>query len=40
MIKVNALTKDFPLSRQQRKELNTEDKIARAVDNISFECHP
>ena len=40
MIKVHALTKEFPLSRQQRKELNTEDKIARAVDNISFECHP
>jgi len=38
MIKVCNLTKEFPLSRQLRKELSTEDKIAVAVDNISFEC--
>lgn len=40
MIKVCDLTKEFPLSRQQRKELNTEDRIALAVDHISFECQP
>lgn len=40
MIKVNSLSKEFDLSRQQRKELNTNDKKAIAVSNISFECQP
>jgi sodium transport system ATP-binding protein len=40
MIKVKDLTKEFVLSRQQQKELNTKDKIALAVDSISFECKP
>ena len=31
MIKVHALTKEFPLSRQQRKELNTEDKMSFVI---------
>lgn len=40
MISVAQLTKDFPLSRQQRKELDTTDSFYRAVDHISFTCHP
>lgn len=40
MIKVTNLSKEFELSRRQQKELNTTDKVAIAVDNISFECHP
>jgi sodium transport system ATP-binding protein len=40
MIQVEGLTKRFELSRKQQKEYNTKDKIAVAVDNISFECAP
>lgn len=40
MIEVSNLSKEFELSRQQRKELNTNNKIALAVDNISFKCEP
>jgi sodium transport system ATP-binding protein len=40
MIKVSQLSKEFVLNSQQRKELNTKDKTALAVDNISFECQP
>jgi sodium transport system ATP-binding protein len=40
MIEVANLTKEFELSRQQQKELNTTEKIARAVDNVSFDCQP
>ena len=40
MIKVSQLSKEFVLKSQQRKELNTKDKTALAVDNISFECQP
>lgn len=40
MIIVDQLCKDFPLSRQQQKELNTSAKTVRAVDNISFTCQP
>jgi sodium transport system ATP-binding protein len=40
MIEVSNLVKDFELTRQQQKELNTKDKIARAVDSISFTCQP
>lgn len=40
MIKVNDLYKEFSLNAKQRKELATKDKIAVAVKNISFECHP
>jgi sodium transport system ATP-binding protein len=38
MIEVYNLTKEFELSRHQQKELNTSEKIARAVDNVSFTC--
>jgi len=38
MIKVENLRKEFELSRQQRKELGTDDRIAVAVDNVSFVC--
>ncbi len=38
MIEVSNLIKEFELTRQQQKELNTKEKIARAVDNISFTC--
>jgi len=40
MIKVSHLRKEFELSRQQKKELNTTANIALAVDDLSFECQP
>lgn len=40
MIEVSDLRKEFVLSRQQRKELNTTDPKAIAVDGISFKCEP
>lgn len=40
MIAVNNLVKEFKLSRQQRKEWNTDATTVRAVDNISFKCAP
>jgi len=40
MIEVSDLRKEFILSRQQRKELNTKDSKAIAVDGISFKCEP
>lgn len=40
MIEVSNLRKEFILSRQQQKELNTSEKTALAVDNISFRCEP
>ena len=40
MIKVEALSKTFKLSRQQRKEMNTKSTSLNAVDQISFECQP
>lgn len=40
MIKVSELSKEFILNSQQRKELNTKDTTALAVDRISFECQP
>lgn len=38
MIEVNGISKTFELSKQQRKENNTSDRIATAVDDISFKC--
>lgn len=40
MIIAKDLRKEFELSKQQRKELDTDDKVAIAVDGISFECKP
>lgn len=40
MIEVNNVRKEFTLTRQQRKELNTEDSRAVAVENVSFTCQP
>jgi predicted ABC-type ATPase len=40
MIKVSHLRKEFELSRQQKKELNTTADKALAVDDLSFECQP
>jgi len=40
MIEVKNLRKEFELTKQQRKELATDDRIAVAVDDISFTCHP
>ncbi len=40
MIKVENINKAFKLSRQQRKEMNTNQRSIKAVDNISFECRP
>jgi sodium transport system ATP-binding protein len=38
MIKVENLVKEFKLSRKQRKENGTNEKVATAVDGVSFEC--
>lgn len=43
MILVKALTKDFTLSKKQRKEMGGKyknTKVFRAVDNVSFQCQP
>lgn len=40
MIEISDLRKEFVLSKQQRKELNTKDSIATAVDGVSFTCKP
>jgi sodium transport system ATP-binding protein len=40
MIEVVDLRKEFTLSKQQKKELNTENDKAIAVDGISFKCEP
>lgn len=40
MIEVIHLTKEFPLNKKQRKEMNVLDKKVKAVDNISFRCEP
>ena len=40
MIEVIDLRKEFTLSKQQKKELNTENDKAIAVDGISFKCEP
>ena len=40
MIKIENLCKEFPLSKEQKKERNTSDKFASAVSNVSFDCNP
>lgn len=40
MIEINNLRKEFELTRLQRKELNTKETKALAVDDISFVCKP
>tara|TARA_B110000503_G_C7120640_1_gene402360 strand:- start:961 stop:1737 length:777 start_codon:yes stop_codon:yes gene_type:complete len=40
MIEIHNLRKEFALSKQQRKELNTSESISTAVDDISFSCKP
>lgn len=40
MIEISNLRKEFTLSRLQRKELNTIETKAVAVDDISFTCKP
>lgn len=40
MIEIKNLSKHFPLSKAQRKELNTTDTFLKAVDDISFSCQP
>lgn len=40
MIEVTDLRKEFILSKQQKKELNTKDSKAIAVDGVSFVCQP
>lgn len=40
MIEIDNLRKEFVLSKQQRKELNTKDAIATAVNGVSFTCKP
>jgi len=40
MIRVENLCKDYELTKQLQKELNTTEKRIRAVDNVSFVCAP
>lgn len=40
MISVQHLNKTFTLTKQQRKELNTDQKTATAVQDLSFSCQP
>ena len=40
MIKVEKLTKQFPLSKQQQKEMDTQDKFVTAVNDLTFCCKP
>ena len=40
MIKVENLSKEFTLTKQQRKEYATTNNKAIAVNDISFECQP
>lgn len=40
MIEISNLRKEFVLTRQQQKELNTTEKKSIAVNNISLVCQP
>lgn len=40
MISVLNLNKTFTLTKQQRKELNTDQRTATAVQDLSFSCQP
>ena len=40
MIEVKHLTKELPLTKDQRKRSGTKDKVARVVDDVSFTCKP
>lgn len=40
MIKVNNLSKEFPLSAKQRAEAGVSAHHLKAVDNVSFNCQP
>lgn len=40
MIEVEHLSKTFTLTRRQQRELNTKEATVKAVDNLSFTCHP
>ncbi|HZH86791.1 MAG TPA: ATP-binding cassette domain-containing protein [Brumimicrobium sp.] len=40
MIQVENIRKEFELTKKQQKENNTTDKVALAVEDVSFECQP
>ncbi|MFT6502469.1 MAG: sodium transport system ATP-binding protein [Crocinitomicaceae bacterium] len=40
MIEVQNVSKQYVLSRKQRKELHTDETIFRAVNDVSFKCTP
>jgi sodium transport system ATP-binding protein len=40
MIQVSNIQKKFALNRKLKKELNTTENEAVAVENVSFECKP
>jgi sodium transport system ATP-binding protein len=40
MIKVENLRKEFHLSKSQMRELDTKNKVAVAVEDVSFTCTP
>ena len=40
MIEIQGLSKQFQLTKQQRRELSTEEKQTVVVDDVSFVCQP
>lgn len=40
MIEVKQLTKELPLSKAQRKQSGTTDKVTKVVNDVSFSCQP
>lgn len=40
MIEITNLSKEFTLTRGQRKKSGTGEKVVRVVDNLSFTCEP
>ncbi len=40
MIEVQQLTKELPLSKAQRKQSGTTDKVTKVVNDVSFSCQP
>ncbi len=40
MIEVRGLVKELPLSKAQRKQSGTTDKMQRVVNDVSFTCQP
>ncbi len=40
MITLEKVTKEFRLDKKQRKQFKTDAKVVKAVEEVSFSCHP